>query len=258
MPEGFTWQTDERCVVGGTVFQILPSDLLDRESPSISLEGADFLLLKEPPLVDRYVELLGELEPRNIVELGVMEGGSTAFLSEFAQPRRLVAIDRRAPMNPALRNYLALEEHAEVVRLYDDVDQADRKRLAEIVEEEFGDEPLDLVVDDCSHLYEPTRASFNELFPRLRPGGLYSIEDWRWAHALLGEDSLEGMWPDEVPLTRLVFELTLALASVPDMIDDITIETESVQVWRGSADLDPQGFEISDCYAPRGRRLLAG
>ena len=39
-------------------------------------------------------------------------------------------------------------------------------------------EPLDLVIDDASHLYGPTMASFEVLFPRLRPGGLYVIEDW--------------------------------------------------------------------------------
>ena len=88
-------------------------------------------------------------------------------------------------MSPDLRDYVAREGLEDVVRVYDDVDQADRGRLAEIVDEEFGDEPLDFVLDDCSHLYEPTRASFNELFPRLRPGGIYTIEDWRWAHALI-------------------------------------------------------------------------
>jgi predicted methyltransferase len=40
----------------------------------------------------------------------------------------------------------------------------------------IDDQLLDLVVDDTSHL-GPTRASFNTLFPRLRPGGVYVIED---------------------------------------------------------------------------------
>jgi hypothetical protein len=42
--------------------------------------------------------------------------------------------------------------------------------------------PLDLVIDDASHIYGPTKASFQALFPLLRPGGLYLIEDWAWAH----------------------------------------------------------------------------
>jgi SAM-dependent methyltransferase len=256
MPDVLTWQSEDRCVVGGTTFQTEPVDLLDRDPPTISMEGADFLLWKERPLIDRYVELLEELRPRHIVELGVMEGGGTAFLFELAHPRRLVAIDRRPPMDPALRDYVARGGLDQAVRIYDDVDQGNRRRLAEIIEEEFGDEPLDLVVDDCSHMYDPTRASFNELFPRLRAGGLYTIEDWRWAHPQLHDESLEGMWPDQIPLTRLIFELVLAVPSVPGLIAEITVETESVQVRRGEADVDPRGFEISACSNPRGRRLL--
>ena len=68
------------------------------------------------------------------------------------------------------------------MHIHDDVDQADRAGSPRSSSEAFGDQPLDLVIDDCSHLYEATRASFNELFPRLRPGGLYWIEDWPWAH----------------------------------------------------------------------------
>jgi hypothetical protein len=62
--------------------------------------------------------------------------------------------------------------------------------------EQFDGGPLDLVVDDCSHLYEPTRASFNELFPRLRPGGAYVIEDWVWAHTPLDSEHPEGLLPN--------------------------------------------------------------
>ena len=89
----FAWKSDERCVVGNSTFQILPADLLEREDPQISMEGADFLLFKEPALVDRYVAVLAELRPRNIVELGIMEGGGTAFLVG-ARPASAAGRDR--------------------------------------------------------------------------------------------------------------------------------------------------------------------
>jgi SAM-dependent methyltransferase len=206
------------------------------------------------------VDVLEELRPRNIVELGTGHGGSTAFLFEAARPRRLVTVDR-LPINSAhplggLRDYISRNASDQSLRMYGEVDQTDRRRLAELVKEVFGDEPLDLVADDCSHMYEPTRASFNELLPRLRPGGLYLIEDWGWAHTELGHEHPEGLWPDQIPLTRLLFELQLAIPSVPGLISKVTTESEWVEVWRGCADVDVPSFDISTCSQPRGRRLL--
>jgi predicted O-methyltransferase YrrM len=257
MPGRLIWQNEERCVIGDTVFQTLPVGLLDRDEPHISMEGADFFLFKEKPLIDEYVELIEELQPQHIVELGIMEGGSTAFLLEVARPRRLVAIDIKPPTKPALRDYVSSRGLEDVARIHDHVDQADRERLAEIVDASFGASPLDLVVDDCSHLYEPTRASFNELFPRLRRGGVYAIEDWSWAHATLGSDSPNGLWTDQVPLTRLVFELVLAVASVPGLVSSIVIEEGSLRLRRGDADIGREDFDISACSTARGRGLLA-
>ncbi|WP_394619045.1 class I SAM-dependent methyltransferase [Lentzea sp. JNUCC 0626] len=37
--------------------------------------------------------------------------------------------------------------------------------------------PLDIVIDDGSHLSQDVITSFHALFPRLRPGGLYVVED---------------------------------------------------------------------------------
>lgn len=37
--------------------------------------------------------------------------------------------------------------------------------------------PLDIVIDDGSHLSDDVLAAFHALFPRLRPGGIYVIED---------------------------------------------------------------------------------
>ena len=39
---------------------------------------------------------------------------------------------------------------------------------------------LDLVIDDASHELHATKASFETLFPLLRSGGWYIIEDWIW------------------------------------------------------------------------------
>ena len=145
-------------------------------------------IYKPRSMVERLATVIEELEPQHIFELGIFGGGGTLFFAELARPRRLVAIDR-LPLKQ-IRDQVdtrAAEAGLEgVVRTFGGVDQSDRGRLAEITEEAFEGGALDLVVDDCSHLYEPTRASFNELFPRLRPGGVYVIEDWEWAHSPVG------------------------------------------------------------------------
>jgi SAM-dependent methyltransferase len=240
--------------VGGVTFQIIQSG---RPAPATAEEGVDFLLLKERPLVERYLELVDQIRPGNVFELGIFAGGSTAFLYELAQPRHLVAIDCRPPDTDALERHIA-RRGADEIRLHCDVDQRDRGRLARIADAEFGTEPLDLVVDDCSHLYQPTLASFNELFPRLRPAGAYVIEDWPWAHhRAMGRGSVGAMWPDEVPLTRLVFELTLALPAIPGLVSELTVDPWCVIVRRGETQLDPDGFELTDRIDRRGRELLA-
>ena len=253
MAASLTWLSEERCAVGDVVFQTLPTGWL--AGSEASMDGADFFLMKDPASTTRFAALVAQMRPRNIFELGMYAGGSTVLLCELAAPRRLVGIDNRA-VNPSLQDYLSRRGLDAEVQVHGDVDQADRARLAELADAAFGGEPLDLVVDDCSHLYGPTRGSFNELFPRLRPGGVYLIEDWPWAHTEVGVEG-DGFWPDEVPLTRLIFEIVLAVPSVPGLIADVGIDGGCVRISRGAAPVDPRGFDIAECCKPRGRRLLA-
>jgi predicted O-methyltransferase YrrM len=246
--ENLTWTEDLRCRVGELVFQVIREDFLE-SSYDLSMEGADFFVLKSRPLIELYAGLATTLEPRSIVELGVLHGGSTVFLHALMRPDRIVGIDRQAPTGPGLRDYVAERGLEEVVDLHVDVDQADRARLAEIANDAFGGEAIDLVADDCSHAYEATRASFNELFPRLRPGGVYVIEDWAWAHEATHQE-------DQVPLTRLVFELTVASARAPELISKLIVQRHAVQVVRGPAGADPDGFEVTDLLDRRGRNLI--
>ncbi|MFI9379840.1 class I SAM-dependent methyltransferase [Kutzneria sp. NPDC052558] len=53
-------------------------------------------------------------------------------------------------------------------------DQNDPEQLREIVER-YG--PFDVIVDDGSHVNQHIHTSLRELFPHLRPGGVYVVED---------------------------------------------------------------------------------
>jgi hypothetical protein len=83
------------------------------------------------------------------------------------------------------------------------------------------------------------------------------IEDWPWAHRPLEAEGPEGMFPGEMPLIRLVFEIVLALPSIPGLIADISIDSNSVVIERGEAELSPHEFDVSTSARPRGRDLLA-
>lgn len=247
------WNGDS-FTIGGTPFKILPEGVFGER---VDWEEAKFFIFKPREMIDMYVDTIERIEPKRIVELGIFQGGSTALLLELARPRRLVAIDHLAmPGQHVVEKHAVERGFEDVVRVHGSFDQADRARLAELVRTEFGDEPLDLVVDDCSHIYEPTWASFNELFPRLRPGGLYVIEDWAWAHTEVGQEPIEGLWPERVPLTRLLFELVLAIPSAPGLIADVSVTRQAAFVRRGEADVSPNGFEISACSNPRGQRMI--
>lgn len=135
--------------------------------------GDDFVIVKPPELVRRYVELVDDEQPRRVVEIGVKRGGSTALLALVADPEVLVAVELDPACPPGLAELIA--DRGLAVELVLGVDQGDRAALVELVER-FG--PFDLVIDDASHLLGPTRTSFEVLFPALRPGGLYVVEDW--------------------------------------------------------------------------------
>jgi hypothetical protein len=103
--------------------------------------------------------------PVKMIELGVFMGGSLELWREyFGADARIFGIDldsecahRVTPPNE--------------VRIGS---QADAKFLRSVVDE-LG--APDIILDDASHVGRLQRASFDALFPLLREGGLYVIED---------------------------------------------------------------------------------
>jgi hypothetical protein len=209
-----------------------------------------FCILKPRWSVELYEQVLTQLTPRNVVEIGIYDGGSTALFARLAQPEKLVAVDVKATPSPALEEYLDMRGLRDTVSTYYGVDQADRPRLTKILDSEVGTEPLDLVVDDASHAVAPTRTTFNCLFPRLRPGGTYIIEDWSWAHSPVPTRV------DETPLTVLVLELILACANRREVIPEVSVNRGWARVQRGPAELD-DSFDVAALVDDRGWGLLA-
>ena len=89
--------------------------------------------------------------------------------------------------------------------------QSDGEVLEHIVRNELANE-LDLVVDDASHTYEQTKASFEILFPLLQPGGIYLIEDWSWAH-MPRYQSPDAPFSKRHALSNLLFEQIMLMGS---------------------------------------------
>ena len=211
-----------------------------------------FCLIKTRWQVEWYADLLRDLAPRGILEVGLYDGASMALAAELARPDKIIGIDRRPLSTDALDDFIARKRLDSSVRPFYGVDQTDRDALDLLVRTEFCDLPLDLVVDDASHLLDATRITFNCLYPYVPPGGTYVIEDWPM-HKPLAAAASKGA----PPLTMLAFELILACSDRSDAVAAVSLNRNYVVVTRGEAVLDPQSFDLADCLGPSARSLLA-
>ncbi len=263
-----TWTGDDAFTVGDVAFRI--QDLwAPLAHPAVDDE---FVVFKPIHLADRYADLLGELQPRNVVELGILNGGSTVLLTTLTDLRKLAAVELSPSATPSFAEWVERQDGR--VAVHFGVDQADQGALRRILAEDFGDDLLDLVVDDASHLLAPSRASFDVLFPHLRPGGLYLIEDWTIHHEmerLFADPELRAGWEaspgaqsehvnalvTEPPLSLLLFEASLSMA-FSGVIDEVSISRNWAIVRRGSEPVDPATFKLDDLVMPKTRARLNG
>ncbi len=224
-------------------------------------DGGDdyFLLFKSKELIDVYKDYFlhhPEFHPIRIFELGTFDGGSTVFWNEIIHPNKLVSIDiSKREDNPYFCDYIANHGVGDRIKTFWGIDQANKDQLRSIVASEF-DGSLDLVIDDASHLYGPTRASFEALFPLCTPGGRYIIEDWAWAHWGKEYSSPGHPWAGEKPLTKLIIELIEVLGGTSGPISSILVYQGFVVIERSWMQFEkPNSFSI-DNHIVRRPRLI--
>lgn len=109
-----------------------------------------------------YFEDIRE-EKINILEIGVKLGRSLKMWKEYFHNAEITGVD--------IDNLKKFEEPRIHIEQGDQKDTDFLKKINDL----YG--PFDIIIDDGSHINEDIQKSFDCLFPLLKPGGLYIVED---------------------------------------------------------------------------------
>ncbi len=232
------WQADE-ITLGDIAFRL---EVLGA-SVSPSDNGEKVTLYKSRAFIRNYERLLTsrpDFRPTLILELGIWGGGSVVLWNEVFRPDRMVGLDIMPdPGIVPLRSYVDSVTSASVL-LHWQGSQDDSDLLNQIIQSDFEGRPPDLVIDDASHMYWPTRRSFEILFPLMQEGSVYVIEDWR-----SGVDApTHG-----TPLHQIASDLLAMATSRGSLISTISILPGILVIERGRRPA-PSGFRLTVTEQP--------
>ena len=245
-------------IIDGSTFELRPHHFTPTKSDWICLR-------KSREITNRYLVLAEEFRECRMVEVGMNWGGSTSFFTKLLKPQKMIAFELSSGPVKTITEFLAEQDPEGRVKIHWGVDQSDRVVVPDIIDKAFGKQDLDLVVDDASHLLAPSTATFEMLFPRLRPGGLYVLEDWSGDHdmerevcnalAKESEGDVEGHLSGQFqaaaqaanqadttqqpgqrnPMSVLVCQLVVAAGRNPDWISEVQVKNGFCEIRRGEA-----------------------
>lgn len=162
---------------------------------------------KTPEIVDAYNDLFLKMyapfRPARMLEIGIWHGGSLALWRDVLEGCDIVGVDMTDKLLPQAAEHLAEND-----RVHMEWFQCPSRRLAEL-----GD--FDLVIDDGHHGVEAVVPTLELLWPKISPGGLFVIEDWKpdFCHPeqllqVLSE-KIRGYWPGESAGPDAPFKFTV-------------------------------------------------
>ncbi len=183
------------------------------------------------PIYEGYLDAWRD-RPMTVIEIGVYRGASLRMWRDYFERGRIFGLD--------VSNESAKQSGERI-----DVtvgDQADPQALADLL---AASGPPDLVIDDGGHRIELQGPTLQFLWPHLKPGGLYIIEDTHTSYL-----SNYGMgWRREPStietLKGFVDDLHHDWHESPTVFDDL----EYVHFYKGTCILKKR--------VPKGTRLLA-
>src|SRR6266700_7302086 len=100
-----------------------------------------------------------------VLEIGVYSGGSLDMWRTYFGPKaHIIGVDIQ-------EDCIVYERKGIEIKIGD---QSDKRFWTEFKERV---EPIDIVIDDGSHKPRHQITTFNELFPHIKPGGIFLCED---------------------------------------------------------------------------------
>lgn len=114
--------------------------------------------------VDHYQARIEGRDVHRLLEIGVAHGNSLRLWQEVLPDALIVGVD----ITPECRLY----QRRDIAVIVAD---AGNPAMMAAVSTLCG--PFDVIIDDGEHDERTVRAAFEELFPRLAPGGIYFVED---------------------------------------------------------------------------------
>lgn len=169
------------------------------------------------PVYERHLERFRN-QAVTMLEIGCGRGGSLQMWKRYLGPHaRIVGID----VEERAKEY---EEDQIHVRIGDQSDEAFLQSLLD----EFG--PPDIVLDDGSHMASHMVQSFQFLYPRMSPTGLYMIEDLQanYSGKFEGGYKRKGTF---VELTKTLMDGVVGAGSKKVPNDEFTNMTLSIHIY---------------------------
>jgi len=126
-----------------------------------------------------------DIDGLRLLEIGAKEGKSLgAWLQYFKNPAAVQGVSYGANATEAKENACnSMPEHCQKLEIYS-LDQSDKAALADMKAK--NPEGWDIIIDDASHYPPHQIISFQSLWPSIRPGGLYVVEDIESSYAEKG------------------------------------------------------------------------
>ena len=210
-----------------------------------------FILFKDKIILSEYEKYFATYtgQVNNILEIGMWDGGSMALWYELLKPEKIVGIDIEDKKDNEYfikwKNDRLTKDNS-LIKTFWNINQANKTALLDICKSELENN-IDMIIDDASHVYDYTLASFETLFPLLKPGGIYIIEDWAWLHW----KELVHYFPKGQGLSKLIYEVIQSLGSTEKLINSVTVYHGFAVIEKGEKEIS-ENFKLQDyIYLPK-------
>jgi hypothetical protein len=113
-----------------------------------------------------------------ILELGILRAESLRLWRDYFPNSLIVGVDLNPPV--ITEDMIVMYKAAQ-----------DDTAALDLITKQAAPDGYQMVIDDCAHIAVTALHSFWFLWPHVKPGGLYVIEDWGTGYW--------GTWPDGAP-----------------------------------------------------------